>query len=134
MIVVAVFLGDEVGAPAVPEGRGAVVVRYRFASRVRLVADCRVVNDRPNYELWVPAPVALIDATPVRASWSLWCYLLPPGGHQIEVTGPAAAIQRVEVSAGEIRRVEYRVEIVIDKDPTDTDVIEWHATGGFQPA
>lgn len=121
------FLGATAEPPAPPVGWGAVTVEYWFTSAVDLVRGDTVVNDRPNYDIWVPPPVARVDGREVRASWSCWWYPLRPGPHDVEVVEPARASVRVEVEAGEVRRLRYRARIRIRKDHTDTQILAWRS-------
>ncbi|MEO3776598.1 hypothetical protein ABGB16_07055 [Micromonospora sp. B11E3] len=123
-----VFLGAAADAPQPPAGFGAVVATFHFTSHVELYRSGMLVNDRPNYDIWVPPPLLYVDGQQVRASWSRWWYPLRPGAHDVEVRQPATARRRVEVAAGGLVRLEYRASIMIRKDHTDTQVLQWHNT------
>lgn len=126
------FLGDDATTtPALPDGYGAVVVRYWFTSHVELRSAEQVVNDRPNYDIWVPPPVLLVDRQPARASWSTWCYPLPAGDHEIAVTEPAPATRQVHLAPGTVEHLDYKVTIVYEKDHLDSRVLGSRPTGGF---
>jgi hypothetical protein len=136
------FLGDDVeravaGPPELPSGWGAVDITYWFTSTVELFADGRVVQDRPNYDIWVPRPRVRIDGGTVAASWSGWWYPLRRGPHDIEVTVPAQpagvdqaarAVLRVEVADGDRQPLAYRADLRIRKDVTDTTILGWTGT------
>jgi hypothetical protein len=130
------FLGDDGPdeLPDLPDGWGALAVTYWFTSAVDLVSGDTVVNERPNYDIWVPPPVVRLDGREVRASWSRWWYPLRPGPHDVEVAEPALARARVEVVAGEVGRLNYRARIRIRKDHTDTEVLEWRSEATLHPA
>ncbi|HEX5494335.1 MAG TPA: hypothetical protein VFX70_07170 [Mycobacteriales bacterium] len=125
--------GDGTGGPVPPDGWGAVACVFWFTSAVDLVRADRVVNDRSNYDIWVPRPVLRVDGRDVPASWSGWWYPLRPGPHQVEVLEPAPAGLRVQVTAGATDRLRYRARIRIRKDHTDTHILEWRSTATLDP-
>lgn len=123
-----VFLGETADLPQPPAGFGAVLLTFHFTSHVELYRSGLLVDDRPNYDIWIPPPLLHIDGRPVRASWSRWWYPLRAGSHEVAVREPAPARRRVEIAAGGLARLEYRASIMIRKDHTDTQVLQWHNT------
>jgi hypothetical protein len=116
-------LAGDAPVPAPPPGHGAVVLTLWFDSTVELGTDDRVVDERPNYDIWIPAPVVRIDGVPVPVSWARWWYPLPAGPHEVEVARPVAATRRVQLADGVTVALAYRARLRIRKDATDTRVL-----------
>ncbi|MEV6345273.1 hypothetical protein [Actinoplanes sp. NPDC051851] len=101
-------LGDDAAVPTPPAGRGAVLLELRFhASAV----DADGVEDF-DYDGWVAAPTVRIDGRTVVAGWGRCWYPLSPGLHDVELTEPATAKTRVEVTAGGISTLRCQATVI----------------------
>ncbi|MGC4812566.1 hypothetical protein ACLQ29_18730 [Micromonospora sp. DT228] len=125
MSAAALFVGADTDSPTPPGGQAGVLLTFFFTSQVQLYRGDVLVDDRPNWDIWIPPPVLLIDGAPARASWSSWFYPLPVGAHQVEIREPAAARQQLDVVVDGVARLRYEAAITIRKDHTDTHVLRW---------
>ncbi|KUL27778.1 hypothetical protein ADL15_33605 [Actinoplanes awajinensis subsp. mycoplanecinus] len=101
-------ISDDAPVPTPPADRGAVLLELRFTGSA-VDAEGAVDFD---YDGWVAAPQVRIDGRTVAAGWGRCWYPLSPGPHDIDLTAPATATARVEVTTGEMKTLRCQASVV----------------------